>query len=543
MKKAVSPVRSLLSAAALTAGLALSAPVLGGTWTKVVNNPPGAAGLMLLLNDGTVMVTNPGVTANWYKLTPNAKGSYINGTWTTLANAPHTRLYFQSEVLKDGRVYVSGGEYGTGGPYADMYNPATNSWTNLPIPAALWNPANDDFYDCNLEVRPDGSLIMMPVFPHTAGIPIVYNPYTNVWSNAGKLFRGTWQDEASWVKLPDNSILTIDPWGTNSERYIPATNTWVNDGVVPVAMYDPFGFELGGAYMLPNGKAMFLGSTGNTAFYQPTGTTSPGVWTAGPVIPSSRGTPDAPACPMPNGKVLCAVSAIPTSANHFPSPTYFYEFDYTTNSFTNINGPTGNSDPISAYKAMMLMLPTGEVLYTNMSGSVYVYNPGGTPLAAAKPSVTSLSKNGDGSYHLVGKNFNGINEGATYGDDWQMNTNRPLVRFFDNASPPNVWYATTSNWSSSGVWTGAASVTTEFKKHPSMPSTVNQFVVIVNGVASDVYKICPADVNHDGFVNALDYDEFASYFESGSLNADFNSDGFVNGLDYDDFASHFESGC
>ncbi|NUQ53664.1 MAG: hypothetical protein HUU19_13325 [Phycisphaerales bacterium] len=543
MKNVASPVRSLLRAAALTAGLALAASVQAGTWTKVVNNPPGSAGLMLLLNDGTVMVTNPGVSAAWYKLTPNAKGSYINGTWTTLASAPHTRLYFQSEVLKDGRVYVSGGEYGTGGPYADMYNPATNSWTNLAIPTSLWSTASNDFYDGNMEVRPDGSLIMMPVFPHAPGIPIIYNPYTNVWSNGGKLFRGTWQDEASWAKLPDDSILTIDPWGTFSERYIPATNTWVNDGVVPVAMYDPFGFELGGAYMLPNGKAMFLGSTGNTVFYTPTGNTSPGVWTTGPVIPSNRGTPDAPACPMPNGKVLCAVSAVPTSANHFPSPTYFYEFDYTTNTFTNINGPTGNSDAISAYQAMFLMLPTGEVMYTHMSNTVYVYNPGGSPLAAAKPSVTSISKNGDGSYHLVGKNFNGINEGATYGDDWQMNTNRPLVRFFDDANPPNVWYATTFNWSRSSVMTGNATVTTEFKKPASLPANVNKFVVVVNGVASDTYRICPADLNHDGFVNGNDYDLFASFFDAGSSGADYNDDGFVNGDDYDAFSSDFEGGC
>lgn len=53
----------------------------------------------------------------------------------------------------------------------------------------------------------------------------------------------------------------------------------------------------------------------------------------------------------------------------------------------------------------------------------------------------------------------------------------------------------------------------------------------------------PGDFNHDGFVNGLDYDEFASVFEAGDLAADFNNDGFVNGLDYDEFASHFELGC
>lgn len=54
---------------------------------------------------------------------------------------------------------------------------------------------------------------------------------------------------------------------------------------------------------------------------------------------------------------------------------------------------------------------------------------------------------------------------------------------------------------------------------------------------------CPADFNGDGFVNALDYDAFASLFEAGDIGADFNEDGFVNALDYDAFASHFEAGC
>ncbi len=56
-------------------------------------------------------------------------------------------------------------------------------------------------------------------------------------------------------------------------------------------------------------------------------------------------------------------------------------------------------------------------------------------------------------------------------------------------------------------------------------------------------KVCEADVNNDGFANALDYDIFASAFEAGDPAADFNNDCFVNALDYDLFASRFESGC
>lgn len=58
-----------------------------------------------------------------------------------------------------------------------------------------------------------------------------------------------------------------------------------------------------------------------------------------------------------------------------------------------------------------------------------------------------------------------------------------------------------------------------------------------------VFEACLADVDSNGYVNALDYDIFASAFETGDLFADMDANGFVNGLDYDIFASAFEAGC
>ncbi len=475
--------RTLTAAAGLALGCSAAS---AGTWTKIVNNPPGAVNLMLLLSDGTVMcANNNGSTIGkaWYKLTPNASGSYVNGTWSSLASMHDTRLYYQTQLLQDGRVYCSGGEYGTGGPKAEIYSPNTNVWTTIAPPAALWNPASDNFYDGNSEILPDGSVMIMPVFPHTSAIPLIYHPVGNSWSNAGKLFRGTWQDEASWAKLPDDSLLTIDPFGTNSERYIPSQNKWVNDGVVPVSLYDPFGFELGGAHLLPNGKVFFLGSTGHTAIYTPTGNTSPGTWIAGPDIPGSHGTPDAPSAMMINGKILCAVSAIPTSGNHFPSPTSFYEYDYVSNSFASITGPTGATDPISSYQAMMLQLPTGQVMYSHMGTDVYVYTPTGSAVSLAKPIISQITSNGNGTFHLEGIRLNGISQGAVYGDDWQMSTNFPLVRL--NHSNGNTYYGRTFGWSSTGVMKINDTVSTEYSLPSGFPSGRYTLQVVTNGVASD----------------------------------------------------------
>jgi hypothetical protein len=207
-------------------------------------------------------------------------------------------------------------------------------------------------------------VLVAPVGPSISGHTIIFDITANSWIAGPKLFRGSYQDEASWVKLPDNSILTIDPFGTHSERYLPASNTWVDDGIVPVSLYDPYGSELGAAFLLPDGRAFFLGSTGHSAYYTPSGTTSPGTWSTGPDIPDAQGTPDAAAAMMVNGKILCAVSPLPTSPDHFPSPTSFYEFDYVANAFTAINAPTGTTEDNPSYYTTMLDLPDGTVLFS-----------------------------------------------------------------------------------------------------------------------------------------------------------------------------------
>src|SRR5215467_1904854 len=55
------------------------------SWTPLSNRAPGSTGTMLLLTDGTVMVQGYSPGNNWMQLTPDASGSYINGTWSPLA--------------------------------------------------------------------------------------------------------------------------------------------------------------------------------------------------------------------------------------------------------------------------------------------------------------------------------------------------------------------------------------------------------------------------------------------------------------------------
>lgn len=476
-----------------------------GTWTPLTNLAPDFnGGVMILLSDGTVMAKTSsgggdGIGNMWDKLTPDSHGSYVNGTWSqNIAPMHNTRLYFSSQVLKDGRVYVAGGEYGTGGSAGEVYNPLTNKWTNTSSPSGFVS-------DANSEILPDGRVLQALVTGTLRGNNI-YNPVTNTYI-VGPSCLGI-HNESVWLKLPDSSILFVDRQSTNSERYIPSLNAWVKDGKLPVALYDPYGLETGAAFLLPDGRAFFLGATGHTAYYTPSGNNTAGTWAAGPDIPKGQGTPDAAGAMMVNGKILCAVSPIPTSGNHFPSPTSYYEFNYKSNSFKRVNAPGGGlTSNAPCYVTNMLDLPDGNVLFCLQGSSqYYIYKPGGTPLTSGKPTIKKITQKGS-VYTITGTKFNGISEGACYGDDWQNATNYPIVRL---TAGTKVYYARTFNWNRTGVRTGSARDTTKFTLPSALPTGTYELAVVANGIGSDTipFTYAPAfensiTANYDAETNVV----------------------------------------
>src|SRR4029077_18727760 len=137
-------------------------------WTPLKNPPPfKTPGTMLLESNGTVLVhdepdTNKLAATNaWYKLTPDSKGSYIDGTWSKIASMPdsYAPLYFGSAILPDGRMIVEGGEYlGKKEAWTNkgaIYNPVTNSWASVPPP-----PGWTNIGDAASEVLPNGTFML-----------------------------------------------------------------------------------------------------------------------------------------------------------------------------------------------------------------------------------------------------------------------------------------------------------------------------------------------------------------------------------------------
>ncbi len=450
--------------------LSLSAEARG-TWTALNSGPPTGVNNCLLLSDGTVLAMDGGADCN--KLTPDIHGSYINGTWTRMAPMNDSRLFFASDVLPNGNVYVAGGEYGDANhDEAELYDSLANTWTVVPGSQA----PNFNYSDSPSEMLPDGNLLVSD----SQSTYYFYIVASNMMS-----YGGTCGDmnEVCWVKLPNGSIFGIDDYGGAAEHFDPATAAWVQD-----ASSTPSGAQGGDdqEFLLANGHVLHVGSTATTAFYTPgANAASAGTLVNGPNLPMVGTNQlvggESPGAVLATGNILLDLAPNGGGASG-GSPDYFYEYNYLSNTFTLESAPGGGTNYGSTpFANSMLVLPDGSVLFVGgqNSSSLYIYTPDGPPLAAGKPVITSITENADGSYHLTGIGLNGISEGAMYGDDEQMACNYPLVRLTNNTSG-NVYYARTYNWSGTKVQ-NTNPVTTEFSLPPNLPAGTYSLVVTAVG--------------------------------------------------------------
>ncbi|HEY2083369.1 MAG TPA: kelch repeat-containing protein, partial [Verrucomicrobiae bacterium] len=442
----------------------------GGTWASLASAPPLGVNHAMLLSDGTVYTDNG--NGQCCRLTPDIHGSYRNGTWTHLSTMNDARLFFASQVLTSGNIFVAGGEYGTGRHHAELFDPLNNAWTKIPDPSP--GPA---FSDAISEILPNGNMLVAPVSQF--GGNVIYNVAANTWSTAANTHN---QNEVAWTKLPNDTIVTIDTGAQTSEHYVPSLNQWIMDGNVPVVVYG-YGAELGGGFLLPDGRAFYIGGSTNTAIYTPNASPAgAGTWVAGPPMvfgTNNLGAVDAPAAMMVNGKILCDIGPV----GGFNGPASFYEYDYLANAFTQVSAPGGGLTYDNApFVNSMLCLPDGSVLFVGgqNSKSLYIYTPDGSPVPSGQPVINSITENANGSFHMTGLGFNGISEGAAYGDDEQMASDYPLVRM-TNSGSGNVYYARTFNWTSTSVQTGSRVIATEFTLPQNLPSGNYSLVVVANG--------------------------------------------------------------
>ena len=498
-----------------------------GSWATLSNQPTFNASTMLLLTDGTVMCQGEN-TKNWWRLTPDATGSYVNGHWSALADMQDSRLYYTSALLADGRVIVAGGEYSDAGgdtDRAEIYDPVANNWTSIGNPG--WGQIGDAV-SCLLA---DGRLLMGNL---TDGRTALYDPTSNTWTATGSMAARS--NEETWTLLPDGSVVTVSCADhPHAERYIPATGTWISAGSTPVELVQGSSIEIGPALLLPDGRVFAVGATGHTALYTPSGDqTGTGSWAAGPDFPTDSSgrllkAKDAPGCLLPNGRVLCVAGPAGDAAGDWPSPTMFFEFDGAN--LDRVPDPPNAGTVI--YEGRMLLLPTGEVLYSAGTAAMYAYQPDPGGQSSWKPVITSTSTDlhTGATYVLQGQQLNGLSQAVSYGDDAQMATNYPLVRI-RNLADGAVVYCRTFNHSTMGVATGSATVSTSFTVPSSAPQGDYALSVVANGIASDELSV-KVDLG-SGKAQYLLLDHYAD--GGGTLWAYVNGSWMARAVEQDEFA-------
>jgi hypothetical protein len=284
-------------------------------------------------------------------------------------------------------------------------------------------------------------------------------------------------------------------------------------------VYHPPG-EMGPAILRPDGTVFATGAActikgpktdpsacvvyhpvGHTAIYGPAN----GTWTEGPNFPNGEGAGDTYAALLPNGNVL--VQPNPPGVSDDPiaraNARYASVRARTIRPVVSASGeaPQSSCPPTNLYKMYefngtnlipepqatfcgepsMLLLPTGQV----MLGGQFVYTTSGTYQPAWAPTITKFTSDIfiGGNYQIWGTQFNGLSQANSYGDEFQVSTNYPLVRITNNATS-HVKYARAYNPSTMGVATGSAIVSTWFQVPLNTELGDSTLQVVANGIPS-----------------------------------------------------------
>ena len=483
------------------------------------------------MTDGSVIFTAYCTAGTIYKLVPDNTGSYVNGTWSQIASLPvidfqYNPLWYAQQVLPDGRLILNGGEYNSSGTtfcsvnanfttMGAIYDPVANMWTAVAPPSG-WTKIGD----AQSIVLANGTYMLANA---TTSDMALLNISNFSWTPTGT-GKADINDEEGWTLLPDGTVLTVDANLCNdSERYDPSTGAWSSAGSTIVQLPDCTGnasIELGPQVLRPDGTVVVFGGTTTGTTHTAIFNSSTILWEQGPDIPSvcgaSGSTPctlaDAPAALLPSGSILFAASPSnwPTRSS-FLKGTHFFEMD-TTNVITQVSDPPGSPN-INSYLNNMVVLPNGQVLLTVFSSSVFVYTPTGSPQSSWRPVVSTVPSciSPGGTYIATGTQFNGLSMGASYGDDYQSDTNFPLVQIVNNGTG-DTFFARTFNHSTRSVALNAA-VTTSFQAAAATETGASTLYVIANGIASagtaiTVAASCPNtiathDFNGDGMSDVL----------------------------------------
>ena len=444
-------------------------------------------------------------------------------------------------MLRDGHAVVIGGEYNVGTTVVGSNGTNGFAFTNIgflydPV-ANAWGPQVDEtngglgfgpggIGDAQCTVQPDGTFLLAGTsstdLEQLNLLPGLTGNFTRR-NSTGKFMNNF---EESWSQLPNGTFMSISvnaPGVYEIYNPIPGVgfNTWTQPGTANPATTPNMPVNLGGSgpgsggarelgpsVMRPDNRLLWFSGNalGQNGLYD----TATGTWAPAdpnmdfPFFDEGAGVRysvgDGPASLLPNGNVLVLANPVglacgnpapppPPTCGPFNAPGTFFEVNLADNILTQLaEQPVGAATTVS-YVGRLLLLPTGEVLFTTMDVAfgAQLYVNGGTPQDAWRPVINSApTKVAPGSsYSVSGTLFTGFSEGASFGDDAAMASNYPLVRIKNDATG-HVFYAHTHDHSRMGVVAvgSTEAVSTQFDVPAGIELGASTLVVVVNGIPS-----------------------------------------------------------
>ncbi len=218
-----------------------------GTWTLTGDMLyPTFRNTATLLPNGKVLVTG-GYGPTLVKTETQIFDPSTN-SWSAGPNMNFPRNHHTATLLPNGLVLIAGGANAYGSNYnsAELYNPATNTWTMT----GSMSVVGRTFFTANL--LNNGKVLVAGGSGNA--ITELYDPSTGTWSTTGSLAGNRFLHKS--VLLPNGNVIVSGgnaTGNTMSEQYDPATGLWTASGN---NLQQRNNFS---AVLLNNGKAMVVG--------------------------------------------------------------------------------------------------------------------------------------------------------------------------------------------------------------------------------------------------------------------------------------------
>jgi hypothetical protein len=328
-------------------------PAVVGSWSQVYSLPTVAVNL-ILLRDNKVLFYEDGNTPTVW--------DYVNNQFSAITT--NANLFCSGQAsLADGRILLVGG-YGGDNSHigladAEIFDPGTNNFTTIPsMSYRRWYPT--------ATTLSDGRVLVTAGWQTTehsnAGIPEIYNPTTNSWSqltNANNPF----ETYPFIYVLPNGNVVHVggSEYPTITESLNISTQTWTTidprqiDGGSS-SMYLPYKIVKAGSASDSQGSGPSLNTTFVIDLTQP----SP-AWVQAPSMAYPRSFMNM--TELPDGTVLATGGETDKNGGNIANAVYAGEL---WNSQTTGWQTMASMHTPREYHSTALLLPDGRVLQSGM---------------------------------------------------------------------------------------------------------------------------------------------------------------------------------